>query len=205
MLGIRRTKEDALETRKKILESALDVFYEKGYSKTTLDDIAERAGVSRGPIYWNFKNKDDIYLISLKECYQELYRLISPEEGDARSPLRSLTDLMNNRIMILRDNQRMRKLIEIARHKTEIKSNQQEILELQIEIDITFKNKVIRLIELGKEKGEVKNNLDAGVVSIAILSYLNGIEDTWLINPDLYNLDEYLKPLIELMVNALKN
>ena len=57
----RRTKEDAQKTRELLIEAAENVFYDKGVSKASLSDIAESAGVTRGAIYWHFKNKHDVF------------------------------------------------------------------------------------------------------------------------------------------------
>ena len=58
----RKTKEESELTRRKILEVALDVFAEKGYSRTSLREIARRAGFTRGAVYWHFKNKADVFM-----------------------------------------------------------------------------------------------------------------------------------------------
>lgn len=57
---MRRTKADAEQTREDILASAMDIFCEKGYSKTTFDEIAKRINLTKGAVYWNFRNKPDI-------------------------------------------------------------------------------------------------------------------------------------------------
>ena len=58
----RRTKAEALETREQIIDAAERVFHKKGVSRSSLSDIAEEAGVTRGAIYWHFKNKHDIFV-----------------------------------------------------------------------------------------------------------------------------------------------
>ena len=58
---VRRTKEEALETRDRILDTAEQVFSERGVARTSLADIADAAGVTRGAIYWHFKNKGDLF------------------------------------------------------------------------------------------------------------------------------------------------
>lgn len=64
---VRRTKEEANETRRAILQSALDTFYEKGYSKTTFDEIARRINLTKGAVYWHFRNKPDIIAALINE------------------------------------------------------------------------------------------------------------------------------------------
>jgi TetR/AcrR family acrAB operon transcriptional repressor len=53
----RKTKEDAQATRESVLIAALDLFSEKGYSRTTFADIAKKIGMTRGAVYWHFDNK----------------------------------------------------------------------------------------------------------------------------------------------------
>lgn len=58
-----RTKETNVEDRKKdILDAALHCFLNFGYSKTSMDDVAKKAGLSRPLIYLKFKNKEDLLL-----------------------------------------------------------------------------------------------------------------------------------------------
>src|SRR5262249_39683639 len=58
--GRRRPKGDKRErTRAALLAAARDLIREKGYAQTTLEDIAERAGMTTGAIYGNFKNRDE--------------------------------------------------------------------------------------------------------------------------------------------------
>lgn len=55
-------------TRKELLQAARAVVVEKGYEDTTLEEIAERAGMTTGAIYGNFKNRDDLF-IALGQTY----------------------------------------------------------------------------------------------------------------------------------------
>jgi AcrR family transcriptional regulator len=55
-------------TRAKLLEAARSLIREKGYEHTTLEDIAERAGMTTGAIYGNFKNRDELF-VSLGQAY----------------------------------------------------------------------------------------------------------------------------------------
>jgi AcrR family transcriptional regulator len=65
----RKPKGDKRErTRAKLLEAARELIREKGYARTTLQDVAQRAGMTSGAIYGNFKNRDELF-ISLAEAY----------------------------------------------------------------------------------------------------------------------------------------
>ena len=57
----RKTKQQALETRQHILDVAMRLFSQQGVSATSLAQIAQAAGVTRGAIYWHFKDKSDLF------------------------------------------------------------------------------------------------------------------------------------------------
>ena len=58
---VRKTKEDAQLTRQRIIDAAREVFLTRGVSKSTLEHIAAQADVTRGAVYWHFKNKTEIF------------------------------------------------------------------------------------------------------------------------------------------------
>lgn len=64
--------EKNLQTRRKIIDSALSVFGEKGYSEASMNTICAEGGLSKGIIYHYFKDKDQLYLFCVKECIDAL-------------------------------------------------------------------------------------------------------------------------------------
>lgn len=69
----KRSKSDI--TRDRLTAAAHDVFVEKGYHRTKVVDIIERAGCGHGTFYDYFKSKDDVLMAILSELIQELVRL----------------------------------------------------------------------------------------------------------------------------------
>lgn len=69
-----RTK--SLETRKQdILQAAFECFAQFGYSKTSLDLIAQKIGISRPLIYQHFKDKEDLFACMVEDRFNERYTL----------------------------------------------------------------------------------------------------------------------------------
>ena len=65
----RRPKGDKRQrTRARLLQAARELIREKGYARTTLQDVASRAGMTSGAIYGNFKNRDELFT-SLSEAH----------------------------------------------------------------------------------------------------------------------------------------
>lgn len=65
-------------TRSKIVTAAWELFYEHGYDNTTVDDIVERSGTSKGSFYHYFAGKDAL-LSSLSTLFDEKYQALIPE------------------------------------------------------------------------------------------------------------------------------
>ena len=58
---MRKTKAEAMKTREYLMLAALDTFYLRGVARASLNEIAQTAGVTRGALYWHFKNKEDLF------------------------------------------------------------------------------------------------------------------------------------------------
>ena len=129
----RKTKVEAEQTRQDILDAALELFNSKGYSRTTLGDIARRAGVTRGAIYWHFKDKVELFL-ALKE---EMERSTQTRLEDIlANEVRSLNDLLENALRFLRvleNNDRFRIYFEIIFYRTEFTEELQPVMIQQRE------------------------------------------------------------------------
>lgn len=100
MATARRTRRDSqARTRADLLAAARRVFLARGFHAATLEEIAERAGYTKGAVYSNFAGKDDLFLALLDEHYAgrvELYSALVVEhgDGDAEGTYRALARLM---------------------------------------------------------------------------------------------------------------
>ncbi|OCO98752.1 MULTISPECIES: TetR family transcriptional regulator [unclassified Ensifer] len=132
---MRRTKADAEATRQKILGAAERVFYEKGVSNTTLDEIAKVAGVTRGAIYWHFANKTDLFLALHDAVPLPQEDMVAREiEAEAADTLSILEGAMGDWLDVLAaDEQRQRILTIMLR--TNYDGDMSEVLTRQKELD----------------------------------------------------------------------
>jgi AcrR family transcriptional regulator len=68
-------------TRAALIDAAAAVIGEKGYDKTTLEEVAARAGMSRGAIYGNFTDKEEIFLAVIERHWQPVLPKFEPGAG----------------------------------------------------------------------------------------------------------------------------
>ncbi len=100
-----KREEKNLQTRRKIIDSALQEFSEKTYSEASLNTICKLGNISKGIIYHYFKDKDELYLICIKECFDSLTSFLSKEViADEKDIKKSLQKYFEARIAFFSKN-----------------------------------------------------------------------------------------------------
>jgi AcrR family transcriptional regulator len=94
------TKAEARWTRRKderpaeLLAAALDLFVEKGYAATRLDDVARRADVSKGTLYLYYSSKEELFKAVISEglvpVYEQGERMVAAHQGTAEALIRKI-------------------------------------------------------------------------------------------------------------------
>lgn len=85
--------EKKAESRRRILESARDVFFRDGFMRANLDEVAEKAGVAKGTLYRYFESKADLYVAVLtqnQEIFHDLIKAASTQGDNAVDRMRSI-------------------------------------------------------------------------------------------------------------------
>ncbi len=78
-----KTDRRKLRTRKLLRQALMDLIIEKGYANISIQDITDRADVSRTTFYLHFKDKDELLAVGTREMYDEMvsvYAAFSPGE-----------------------------------------------------------------------------------------------------------------------------
>ena len=92
----RRTKEEAQQTRCHIMGTALNLFCQQGLAKTNLTDIAKAADLTRGAIYWHFKNKEELFVTLWEElCAPLSHQIDACVDEQEQDPLGKLRGFLN--------------------------------------------------------------------------------------------------------------
>ena len=115
----RRTKEEALATRNRLLDAAELLFQAQGVSQTTLQQIAQQAGATRGAIYWHFKDKADLFNAMMERV---ILPLEAPPKAAALShddPLAEIEEGMVHALTLMTTDPQVRRVFDVATHKVE--------------------------------------------------------------------------------------
>jgi len=199
---MRKTKEEAEKTRKRILKSALNVFLNNGYSKTSLTDIAKNAGYTRGAVYWHFKNKSEI----LENLISKFHDRFSCEQSDIlESPLDpaiKIVEMININLPLLYNDKEFRDFIELTWFKTEIDQHK-GLLEGKTAITQMFNDAIENLLREASRTGSLKKGVDPEIAALSITSIINGIYRGYFVLPDKLRSEKKGRRIIENYLNQI--
>ncbi len=200
----RKTKEEAQNTRKKILDAALDVFYVKGVGQTSLEDIAESAGVTRGAVYWHFKNKTDIFNALHTEIHMSFIdRSIDTQARTTLSPLDQLSSLCIDSLEDIETDMSKRKFFTVFFLKCDYSGDLAGLLSIQ-NAQKAESLKVTRVFfERALAKGQLPENSNVDVLAASLYCYIGGIIHEYLRDPDFIHLKTMARPMVEIYFKKL--
>lgn len=187
---MRRTKEDAEKTRLKIIEAALTLFSRNGYSTTTLGMIGTEAGYSRGPIYWHFKNKDDLYQAVLAYSQEPLEALVDSAERAGDDPLNAIEGFARQWLELLAEDAWFRQSFEILLNKTELTEAIAPTIKREKELTRRIVDTLTRLVACAQERQQLPSTHPASKLGLLIYTYLMGVTQSWLFAPELFCLQD---------------
>ncbi|MCU0492297.1 MAG: TetR family transcriptional regulator [Chloroflexaceae bacterium] len=200
---MRRTKEEAAATRTMLLQAALVVFSEKGYAATRLEDVAEQAKVTRGAIYWHFKNKADLYNTLLLEYGRQAETLIIEAINEGGTVATVLRRMLVRLFEYLEQDDDFRAVNELALFKTELLPELAEGWQLKVD---GIRQTIAQLTEAMREgiaAGELRADLDPQVAAQAFMAYSTGVTTTWLSDPAAFSLKAQAPALADMFLRGI--
>ncbi|MCQ4324063.1 TetR family transcriptional regulator [Stutzerimonas stutzeri] len=200
---MRRTKEDAEQTRRKVIAAALELFSRNGYSNTTLAMIAQAAGFSRGPIYWHFKNKDELYQAVLTFSQEPLERLIERSRKLGADPLAAIGHFVREWFRLLLEDRWYRQSFEILLNKTELTAQMASTLKRERKLTRDMVQLLEELIEQAQREQRIGAQQPPRSLAVLLYSSLMGITHTWLFSPKLFSLREQAEQLGDGLMDLL--
>jgi TetR/AcrR family transcriptional regulator, acrAB operon repressor len=202
----RRTKEEAQETRSRILDTAEQVFFDKGVSRTSLTDIAEAAGVTRGAIYWHFRNKSDLFeamFARVKTPFEELIEAtIDTNEPDPLARIRELLMLIFEGTAT---NPQRARVLDILYFKCEFTEEMGAVLSRHTDAMRDAREKMAAGLRNASAKGQLPADLDTRQAAVMLHGFLNGMLADWLLSPDHIDLGKDAGVYIDALFDMFRN
>ena len=183
-----------------IMNAAQVVVASKGYDQTRMDDIVERAQLSKGAIYWYYKSKKDIYLSLIDFWFNEYSAGVLKSLEDKNSSSEQLKSLFEYFIDQFDQNPDTFKImVEFWRTSgldVDFNNKLQEIYSQFLEY-------IIDIIKNGIESGEFKE-VDPRITALSILINIEGIHWFTLFDKSGVEAHEYINTISNFILNGLK-
>ncbi|MGQ7260553.1 TetR family transcriptional regulator [Vreelandella sp. V005] len=200
----RKTKAEAAATREALLEAAEEVFFAKGVARTSLEQIARHAGLTRGAVYWHFKNKGDLFMALVEQVRMPFQSLMDEvDKVDAElSPLESIR-LACHAGLVRLEQPSYQRILSILLHRCEFFSDINP-LDMQEEIGNECFQEMLAVFVLAKEQQLLRDDLSPEVATRLMQSMLGGLFHDWLRNPEAFSIRARGGELIDTSIRMMQ-
>jgi len=185
----RRTKEEAQETRNRILDFAEHVFNEKGVSRTSLDDLARAAGVTRGAIYWHFRNKAELFDAMLARVTLPMEEVAQRAcDASLDDPLAYVRSCALNVLQRTATDPQCQRVFEIICHKCEYVDEMAELKARHLECRGECLAEMERGFANAISRGQLPATVNARRAAVVLHAMIDGLIANWVLDPGYYPL-----------------
>jgi len=175
------------ERREQILQAALEVFAEKGYHNARVSDVAARAGVSQGTIYWYFKSKEELFEAAfmgrINTMFEPIVQLLQqqlPPQAKLLAGIEASLDLMVQDIELFYLLLQAISIPEVARL-----------------LAYDFQKFYQEMIEMVASLLRDLDDPDPRATASLLIAVLDGLGFQYMINPELFDRDRVLAQIRE--------
>jgi TetR/AcrR family acrAB operon transcriptional repressor len=200
---MKKTKEEASQTRQAVLAAALKTFGKYKYSGTSLEAVAKEAGMTRGAIYWHFKNKFELLHAVIEDGYRKADERINRVLQSSDRPLNKVRQLIREFILIISGDDEFRVMEELLVFKIQRKKELSRLYTEHMEHVSEIKTWMKTLIMEGIAAGEIDPNVDPEIVVVAWISFVAGIKTAWLSDVKKISLKENAEDLANVFINGI--
>ncbi|WP_374722356.1 TetR/AcrR family transcriptional regulator [Peribacillus tepidiphilus] len=185
--------------KQKILDTSIHLFDQQGFKETSIQDIVDSIGVTKGTFYYYYNSKQellkDICLTYIEDLVTQQEAIIHDGEKDCTTKLYEIVYMLIHNIKSQRRSARIffREMRHLGEHQfKEIKAKR-----------TLFRENYQKLIEEGISKGEFKNSLNPDMLTFGILGITNW--SYYWFNPEGAVSEEKLTEIyMDLILNGIK-
>lgn len=192
-------REQAKEERRgQILEAALAVFSEKGYHATNVSDVAARAGVSQGTIYWYFDSKDELFEAAVLSFFDQFGAEAVVgilEQETATEKLRAFSRSMAQCGDVAQN------LFTLFLGYWASSPDREGAAKTWTNLLAGYKDMIVEIVEEGVQNGEFKP-LDAESLAWMIMAAYDGLAAYMLLLPEL-DVDRISDVFVETLLSGI--
>ncbi|KVE23653.1 TetR family transcriptional regulator [Burkholderia singularis] len=201
---VRRTKEEALATRDRILDAAEHVFFEKGVSHTSLADIARHAGVTRGAIYWHFASKSELFDAMFDRVLMPLDELKADTGKTLADPLGRVREILTWCLLGAARDPQLQRVFSILFMKCEYVADMGPLLERHRAGMLDALNNLEADLAQAVANGQMPADLDTWRASLMLHTLVSGFVRDMLMLPNEIDANCHAEKLVDACLDMLR-
>lgn len=203
---MRRTKEDAQQTREALLDAAELLFAQRGVSRTSLHEIAKAAGVTRGAVYWHFTDKAELFNAMMSRTTLPMEDTLKSIDTDHEpDPLHQLKRTMLDALKRIAHDPRTHRVFDIATHKVEYVDELLGVRTRHLDVHKSCRAHIEATFQLAQTLGQLPPQPSAHVMAVTYLALVDGLINTWMLDQTLFDLTDMASQSIDLYLNGLRS
>ncbi|MDZ7807961.1 MAG: TetR/AcrR family transcriptional regulator [Gracilimonas sp.] len=183
-MGIKERKErDKNRRRDQILDAAIELTGQQGFEKTTMDEIAEKAELSKGTLYLYYKDKSSLYQAIKKRALQSLHQkfLYALQQDKPGSEL--VKGMVFSFLDMIQENITFTKAMLLYRTSDSVENEQEtSIAEKCVDIENDLNMLMLKAIQIGIQDGSISTNLDPKLLTLQIGFQMRGILQFYILD-----------------------
>jgi TetR/AcrR family acrAB operon transcriptional repressor len=201
---VRRTRQEAAATREALIDAAERVFRAKGVAHATLSEVAAAAGLTRGAIYWHFRDKAELFEAMCKRAAMPMETMLDAA-GDGRrdDPLGRLRTMAVLGLTRLARDARTQAVFDVIFHKCEFTADLAPVARRQRAADADCGREVIALIEEAIARGQLPADCNPRLAAQLMKAFMIGIMHEWVQSPGSYDLASAAPALVDALLAGL--
>jgi AcrR family transcriptional regulator len=190
------------DTEKRIIDAALELFVRKGYHGTSISEITQKVGLSKGALYAHFSSKGELLLHIIRKFktsfIDQMIQTVNEHKGDALAKLHS-TITFSSKFAL--ENQDL--CVFLTFLTTELKADvdfEQPLKNLYRD----YQKFISQLIQHGIRQGLFNRDLDPDMAALAFMALHDGVLHQWVLNRNHIDGERYVKTFRTIFMEGLK-
>ncbi len=191
-------KKDSRNTRGRIINAAWQLFYEQGYEDTTIEEIIDKSGTSKGSFYHYFEGKDAL-LRTLSYLFDEKYTRLM-EEMDPQ--MNSFDKLMyiNREVYLLIENSVSLDLLARLLSSQLITRGEKHLLDR----NRVYYRVLRQIVSEGQDRGQIRDDLSVNEIVKAYAMIERALMYDWCLCEGEYSLSRYAQTMLPLLMGGYR-
>lgn len=160
------------QTRQKIIEEAAGLFVRKGFYGTSVSDLAQATGMTKGALYHHFENKEAVFFAVIESVRETWRDAVVRDVLGTKDAIHRLAILIDNHTHLMHDNPTL--CLVMHGLVAEMQDVNPDFSAALIEVYVELTEFIERIILKGQKNGQVRSDLDAKLVALSIVGMLRG-------------------------------